>query len=191
MTLILAIWDPDPTHVLGNKTPRLLCPSKWSPLPVMLYVTGLNCRHNYLPNWFYNVICSNCHVHSWHACAGMKKVLFQYWRVKRYDIMSGPSDHPHQTRSIANRSLQMNRKKSPYHPMLWKSLCRFLYPRSTKLKGGYTGMRLSVCPSVRLYPTVPVNALLGAILLRSRPDLVGTHLGARSRTSSFVGDAAR
>ena len=23
-----------------------------------------------------------------------------------------------------------------------------LYPRSTKLKGGYTGMRLSVCPSV-------------------------------------------
>ena len=25
-----------------------------------------------------------------------------------------------------------------------------LYPRSTKLKGGYTGFRLSVCPSVRL-----------------------------------------
>ena len=47
------------------------------------------------------------------------------------------------------------------------------------------------CPSVRLYPTVPVNALPGAILLRSRLDLVGTHLGARSQTSSFVGDPAR
>ena len=65
---------------------------------------------------------------------------------------------------------------------------KLLYPCSTKLKGGYTGMRLSVCPSV---PTIPVNALPGAILLRSRPDLVGTHLGARSRTSLFVGDAAR
>ena len=33
-------------------------------------------------------------------------------------------------------------------------LCIFLYPRPTKLEGGYTGftlsVRLSVCPSVRL-----------------------------------------
>ena len=28
--------------------------------------------------------------------------------------------------------------------------CHFLYPRPTKLEGGYTGFTLSVCPSVRL-----------------------------------------
>ena len=36
----------------------------------------------------------------------------------------------------------------------------------------------------------PVNALPGAILLWLQSNLVGTYLGARSRTSSFMGDAA-
>ena len=33
---------------------------------------------------------------------------------------------------------------------LQNSLKIFLYPRPTKLEGGYTGFTLSVCPSVRL-----------------------------------------
>ena len=45
-------------------------------------------------------------------------------------------------------------------------------------------VRLSVCRHN------PVNALPGAILLRLQSNLVGTYLGARSRTSLFMGDAA-
>ena len=53
-------------------------------------------------------------------------------------------------------------------------------------------VRLSMCLSVRLSVCRhnPVNALPGAILLRLWSKLVGTYLGARSRTSSFMGDEA-
>ena len=36
----------------------------------------------------------------------------------------------------------------------------------------------------------PVTTLLGTILLRSRSNLIGTYLGSRSGTSSFMGDVA-
>ena len=36
----------------------------------------------------------------------------------------------------------------------------------------------------------PVNALPGAILLRLQSNLVGTYVGARSRTNSFIGYTA-
>ena len=54
------------------------------------------------------------------------------------------------------------------------------------------GILESGCPSVRLSVCGhnPVTALPGAILLRSRPNLIGTYLGSRSRTSSFMGDVA-
>ena len=52
---------------------------------------------------------------------------------------------------------------------------------------------LSVCLSVCLshFCVNFVYALPGAVLLRSWWNLVGAHLGLRSRPSSFVGDVAR
>ena len=36
----------------------------------------------------------------------------------------------------------------------------FLYPRPTKLEGGYTGFTLSVCPSVRLSVCLSVDDMV-------------------------------
>ena len=72
-------------------------------------------------------------------------------------------------------------------------LVPLLYPRSTKWEGRYTGMKLFVCPSVRLSVCRhnPVNAFPGAIRHRLWPILVGMYLGARSRTSWVMGGVAR
>ena len=45
-------------------------------------------------------------------------------------------------------------------------------------------------PAWRALPHT-VTALTGAVLMGSRSNLVGTNLGAGSRTSSFMGDEAR
>ena len=62
-------------------------------------------------------------------------------------------------------------------------------PLEWSSKVGYTGMRLSVRLSICKHN--PVTTLLGVILLRSRPNLVGTYHEWKSQPSWFMGDVAR
>ena len=114
-------------------------------------------------------------------------IMYQQMRVEWYPLVLG--------------TVQSGNKTEPSISLIWgggftKPVSSVVYfldfytPAQWSWKGVYWNE--IVCLSVRL--TVcrhnPVNALPGAVLLRLRSNLVGTYLGARSGTSSFMGDVA-
>ena len=53
-----------------------------------------------------------------------------------------------------------------WYNVTWKICNIFIPPTSTKLKGGYTGITLSVCPSVRLSVCPSVDKIVSALYLQ-------------------------
>ena len=74
----------------------------------------------------------------------------------------------------------------------WDSPCLMILSRTNFYPSAPIGLEGYCCrlPGGRALPHT-VTALPGAVLIGSRSNLVGTILGAGSRTSSFMGDVAR